>query len=233
MVGPSRPSFPAPSEPSLRRLGVGGGGGGDRPLRAQLVVALVVGLVLLAVPLYLWRRPSGTENAPKDGGSDAKLSAALGDAALAGAVDGGARDERIKLGKLQRIKCSASPGARGQEGNLCDQLGAIEQALEKAVRESRECAPKAKQEGSINYVLNVDFASKKLHIFPGASGSWRGPQARKAAKCVLQNVPAPAWDSIQHQYRYYQIAILATYAPPGAPSATPAGPAGTNAPLFE
>jgi hypothetical protein len=193
---------------------------------------LVVGLVLLAVPLYLWRRPSGTENAPKDAGSDAKSAALLGDAALAG-LDGGARDERVKLGKLQRIKCAASPTAQGQEGNLCDQLTSIEQAFQKAVRESGECAPKAKQEGSINYVLNVDFSSKKLHIFPGASGSWRGPQARKAAKCVLNNVAAPTWDSIQHQYRYYQIAILATYRAPGAASVTPAGPAATNAPLFE
>ncbi|MFO0565404.1 MAG: hypothetical protein U0263_07065 [Polyangiaceae bacterium] len=64
MSVPSRPSLP--SEPSLRRLGVGGGGGGggDRPFRAQLVVALVVGLVFLAVPLYLWRRPSGNEQRP-------------------------------------------------------------------------------------------------------------------------------------------------------------------------
>jgi hypothetical protein len=208
---------------------VGGGGGGDRPLRAQLVVALVVGLVLLAVPLYLWRRPSGSENAPKDAAAGA-IDAALSDAALAAALDGGVRDESIKLGKVQRIKCAASPAARGQEGNLCDQLLPIEQALDKAVRDTRDCAPNSKKEGSINYVLNIDFASKKLHVFPGASGSWRGPQARKAAKCVLRKIAAPAWDSIQHQYRYYQIAILATYSPPGSAPAVPAGP---NAPLFE
>ena len=229
MVGPSRPSFSAPSEPSLRQLGVGGGGGGDRPLRAQLVVALIVGLVLLAVPLYLWRRPSGTENAPKDAGADVKAALQPSDAAI-GALDGGGHDERVKLGAVQRIKCSASPGSRGQEGNLCDQIGALEQALGKAIRDSVDCAPKTKQEGSINYVLNVDFAKKKLHVFPGASGSWRGPQARKAAKCVLRNLSAPAWDSIQHQYAYYQVAILATYVPPGA---APPLPAGTNAPLFE
>jgi hypothetical protein len=210
---------------------VGGGGGGDRPLRAQLVVALVVGLVLLAVPLYLWRRPSGTENAPKDGGSDAKLSPlAVDAAALAAQADGGTELERVKLGTFQRVKCSAGPGASGQEGNLCDQLSIFEQALTKAIKESVDCAPKTKKEGSINYVLNVDFGRKKLHVFPGASGSWRGPQARKAAKCVLSNLTAPPWDTIVHQYRFYQIAVLATYPPPGA---KPPPPAGTNAPLFD
>ena len=62
MPGPARPSFPsAPSEPGIRRLGVGGssgGGGDDRPIRAQAVVAIVILLVLLAIPVYLLRRPS-------------------------------------------------------------------------------------------------------------------------------------------------------------------------------
>ncbi len=231
MAGPSRPSFSAPSEPSLRRLGVGGsGGGGDRPLRAQLVVALIVGLVLLAVPLYLWRRPSGAENAVKDAGALSSGAARSLDAALVAPLDGGPGSERVKLAPVQRVKCSAGPGAAGQEGNLCDQLQFFEQALAKAIREGGECVPKAKQEGSINYVLNVDFGKKKLHVFPGASGSWRGPQARRSTKCVLGRLPAPPWDTIQHQYRFYQVAILATYAPPGA---KPAAPVGTNAPLFE
>lgn len=214
----------------MRRLGVGGGGGGgDRPLRAQLVVALVVGLVLLAVPLYMWRRPSGTENAPGDAGADAPDGALSSDAAAAAAADAAAQDERVKLGAAQRIKCAASPGSRGQEGTLCDHLPVFEQALSRAIRQSIDCAPKTGKEGSINYVLSVDFAKKKLHVFPGASGTWRGPQARRAAKCVLRNLPAPPWDTIQHQYRYYQLAILATYPPPGSvPS-----PTGTAAPLFE
>jgi hypothetical protein len=233
MAGPSRPSFSAPSEPSLRRLGVGGsGGGGERPLRAQLVVALIVGLVLLAVPLYLWRRPSGTENAPSDAAAANLDATASLDAASGALLEGGAADERVKLASVQRVKCSAGPGARGQEGNLCDQLSIFEHALAKAIKESVDCAPKSSKEGSINYVLSVDFAKKSLHVFPGASGSWRGPQARKAAKCVLGNLPPPPWASIQHQYRFYQIAIMASYGSAASP-VKPPGPAGTSVPLFE
>ena len=46
----SKPSFPAPSEPNLKRLGVGGGGP-ERPLRAQLVVAVVVLTVVVVAAL--------------------------------------------------------------------------------------------------------------------------------------------------------------------------------------
>ncbi len=215
----------------MRRLGVGGGGGGDRPLRAQLVVALIAGLVLLAVPLYMWRRPSGTENAPSDAGADAKPALALSNLDAA-AADANALDERVRLGGVQRVKCAASAGARGQEGNLCDQLPSLERALAQAIRDSIDCAPKVKQEGSINYVLSVDFRTKKLHVFPGASGSWKGPQARKAAKCVLKSLPAPAWTTLSPQYKFYQIAILATYPLP-APAPAPGAASGANTPLFD
>ena len=135
MVGPSRHSFPsAPSEPSLRRLGVGGGGGGgDRPLRAQLVVALVAVLILLAVPLYLWRRPSGTEGAPE---ASAKAVEAMIASGLPSAVPPPKTDDRVKLGQVQRVKCSASSRLTGQKGALCDSLPFFEENLVKAINEN-------------------------------------------------------------------------------------------------
>lgn len=197
--------------------GGSGGGGGDRPLRAQLVVALVVGLVLLAVPLYLWRRPSGTENAPTDGGNG---DAASGPSAAPTiqrlpVPDAGALvDELVRLDTPQRVKCAASSRSRGQEGTLCDRLEVFEKALSKAIRENVDCAPKTGKEGNLNYVLSVDFNAKRLHVFPGASGMWKGPQARKAAACVTKSLPKPEWDKIKHQYRFYMIAISATYPAP-------------------
>lgn len=238
MSVPSRPSLP--SETGLRRLGVGGGGGGgDRPFRAQLVVALVVGLVLLAVPLYLWRRPSGIENAPVDGGAGGDAKAATVDSAApsVAAQDAAVQNERVKLGAVQRVKCGASARG-GQEGNLCDRLPFFEEQLLRAVRDNVDCAPKTGKEGSINYVLSVDFAGRKVHVFPGQSGSWKGPAARKAAACVKRALSAPDWAGIQHQYKHYSLAVMATYpapaaaAPPaasGVPAAADAGPP----PLFE
>jgi hypothetical protein len=233
MAGPPRPVFPsAPSEPSLRRLGVGGSGsGGDRPLRAQIVVALVIGLMLIAVPLYLWRRPSASDQPAADH-SAPRSSAVPGASALPGqvAIDAGKTQERVRLATVQRVKCSASPASRGQEGSLCDSLPYFEEALAKAIRENADCAPKTGKGGTINHVLTVDFTQRRLHVFPGASGGWKGPQARRATDCVKRALPAPAWETLQHQHRFYSIAIMATYVPPGAVTA-PGGVPG--APVFE
>jgi hypothetical protein len=229
-----------PSEPSLRRLGVGGGGGGDRPLRAQFVVAVVVVLVIVAVPVYLLRRPSGKENAPADAGSsaDALSASSLGGTGTPGAApDAGTDDERVKLGAVVRVKCSSGRRAPGQEGTLCDRLDGIEEAFVKGIRDNVDCAPKIAKGGSINFVLTVDFTDRRVHVFPGASGSWKGPSARKAADCVKKAIPVPDWTTQKHQYRYYMLAVLATYPSAAAKAAAPAAPVGpapsAGAPLFD
>jgi hypothetical protein len=229
-----------PSEPSLRRLGVGGGGGGDRPLRAQLIVAIVVVFVILAVPVYLLRRPSGKENAPADAGASANglNSPPLGGASgMPSSSDAGSDDERVKLGALTRVKCSAGRRAQGQEGTLCDRLDGLEEAFMKGIRDNVDCAPKIAKGGSINYVLTVDFTDRRVHVFPGASGAWKGPSARKAADCVKRALPAVDWTTQKHQYRYYMLAVMATYPSAAAQKAAvqaPAAPAtSAGAPLFE
>src|SRR5882724_2073662 len=204
MAGPpSRSSFPAPNsgDPSSRRLGVGSSGR-DRPLRAQIVVALVAVCMLIAVPLYLLRRPGGKS------GAIASASAAL---------DAGKAPERLHVAAVQHVRCGASAGG-GHEGNVCDSVPFFEDALSKAVRDNPDCAPKSNEQGTLNYVLTVDFQRKALHLFPGASGGWRGKQARRAIACVKRAFAAPDWTTIQHQYRFYTIAVLATYVPPNAPA---------------
>jgi len=231
MARTPRPSIPSLSgEPRHRRLGVGSGSSSDKPLRAQLVVVGVAGVILIAVPLYLWRQPSGRP-APT---ADASASSSAGRPTSAPMpVDAGAATapkvaERVKLGSAQRVKCGASATNARIEGSLCDALPAVEQALATAIKASVDCAPKRKEEGSINYVVSLDFTAKRFHVFPGASGSWRGPQARKATDCVNRAFPQPDWGTIPHQYRYYWVAVLATYP---SPNATLAAPTGT--PTFE
>lgn len=224
MPGPSRSSFPAPSEPSLRRLGVGGGrGGGDRPLRAQLVVALVVGLILIAVPLYLWRRPNPNAAAAHDAGAARDAAAASAEAGHAQVIsaDAAAPKDRVELGAPQRVRCSASRRIHGQEGSLCDELRVFDHSLAAAIRKTTGCAPHSARTGTINYVLTIDFGSRYLHVFPGASGQWRGREARHAAECVQRALARPDWARIRHQYRFYAIAILATYPAPGAAGGLP------------
>jgi hypothetical protein len=241
MAGPpSRSSFPsAPGEPRVRRLGVGSSSGADRPLRAQVVVALVCAAMLIAVPLYLWRKPS-TKTMPLS--ASASASARAGQAPLAkapAAAAAPAPPPRLTLGAAQKVRCGASSAASPNEGTLCDSLGPIEEALKRAIVASEDCAPKPKAKGSINFVLTVDFPRKKLHVFPGASGEWRGKQARRATACVNNALKVTDWN-IPHQYRFYAIAVLATYAgplgselPPPVASGAPPAPAGPALPNFE
>jgi hypothetical protein len=218
----SRPSFP--SEPHSRRLGTGGSpGGGERLLRAQLVIALVLGFTILAVILYLWRRPTVTDHDDHEGaaGPSATASAAAPVIVRTKVTAPPRPVEKVKLGSLQRLKCGASAKHSGGEGNLCDALPFFEQALTKAVQDTVDCAPRPKEEGTINYVLVVDFRGHEARVYPGKTGSWKGKQAKAAAACVKRAIPAPAWDTIVHQYRYYLFSVLATYPSPAAGDGLP------------
>jgi hypothetical protein len=221
----SRPAFP--SEPNLRRLGVGSsgggaggggaGGGGDRALRAQLLIALVLAFALVAAVLYVLRRPSPAISATADGGPDSGAGSVPVGKVVRTRLEPPRKQshrEQVALAPAQRVKCSASPRSRGNEGSLCDALPFFEEALKKAILDNVACAPKTGEAGTLNYVLTVDFRAKRLGVFPGQSGAWKGPQAKRAADCVRRSLPVPQWESIPHQYGYYSIAILASYPAP-------------------
>jgi hypothetical protein len=177
--------------------------------------------MLIAVPLYISRRP-GTQAPPAAVASTSASASAGGPIVLpkpsASAGAAVTAVERLKLGAVQKVRCGASAANAKTEGSLCDTLGFFEEALKNAVRETESCAPKQSEPGSINYVLTIDFPRRKLHAYPGASGSWRGEQARRASQCVARAIKVPDWNAISHQYRFYAIAVLATYGAPSAPA---------------
>jgi hypothetical protein len=209
-------------------LGVGSGSR-DRPLRAQIIVALVAVCILIAVPLYLLRRPGGKSGAL--GSASAALDAGKPPALLTDGgialtpLDAGKPPERLRVASVQHVRCGSTANG-GHEGNVCDSVPFFEEALSKAVRDNPDCSPKANEQGTLNYVLTVDFQRKVLHLFPGASGQWRGKQARRAITCVKRAFANPDWATLQHQYRFYTIAVLATYLPANAApsSSEAAGP---------
>jgi hypothetical protein len=208
----SRPSFP--NDPHSRRLGVGGGpAGGERLLRAQLVIALVLGFTILGVILYLWRRPNGTEHKGLDAPGSSASAAALLPPIVRTKVEPPKKvPPRVRVSAVQRLLCGASPKLSSGEASLCDSLPFFEQGLEKAITDTApDCVPRPSEEGTINFVLIVDFRTHEARVYPGRSGSWKGKQAKKAAECVKHALSAPAWDTLAHQYRYYRLAMLATY----------------------
>jgi hypothetical protein len=214
MSGSIRPPFPsAPSDPSLRRLGVGPPGGRSRPIRAQLIVVVVLGLMLLAVPLYLWRRPSLAPKPVADPSAHPSASSVPSGAPI---VPPSLPDSKLpepdtlKLSAVRKVRCGAT-ARQSSESENCDSLAYFEKALIDAVKTTGDCAPRSAKPGTINFVLEIDFTRKHLHVFPGASGDWRGPKARRATKCAIKALPTPDWGTLVHQYRYYAIAIMVTY----------------------
>lgn len=187
--------------------------------------------MLIAVPLYLWRKPSTKTSAPA-----ASASGSVGQGPQAAPKPSSepavaATPPRLTLGPVQKVRCGSSAAAAPNEGSLCDSLGPFEEALKKAIIEQESCAPRPNAKGSINYVLTVDFPRKKVHVYPGASGEWRGKQARRATSCVARAIKVADWN-IPHQYRFYAIAVLASYAgPPG--SAPPVASGQPALPNFE
>jgi hypothetical protein len=179
----------------------------------QLIIAAVSGFSILAVLLYLLRRPTGVEHAGNEAAEpSASASAAPPAAIVRTKVENQEKPPvRVKVGQVQRFRCGSSPKNLASEPGLCDSLPFFEQSIVKAVLENPDCAPKQKEEGTINYALAIDFRNREVKIYPGKSGSWRGPQAKKATDCIKKAFPAPAWDTMAHQYRYYVIALLATY----------------------
>src|SRR3954454_19401475 len=111
MIRPPYPSSP-PSQPSPYRYL--GRGGGERPVKLQLIIALVAGLILVAVPLYLWRRPRpesipSADAAVVDGGASSMSPIVAFDAGATG----------ITLSPFTTIRCE-NPGPGKTPPERCD-----------------------------------------------------------------------------------------------------------------
>lgn len=211
--GQREPSPPAPSnEPGAVRLG--SNRGGESPLRAQTVIGGVIALILIAVPLYLLRRPP-THVTPAPAPYAAPSARGFGGVVRdESAADAGERSG-VTLGAVQRVRCGSSARTLTAEGSQCDALPPLERALARAIEQHVECAPRAASKGgTLNYVLEIDFDRRHVSMFAGQSGSWKGPRARTAARCVLRHLPPIDWAGMEHQYRYYAIAVLGTYPAP-------------------
>lgn len=203
------PSTP-PSQPSpYRQLG----SGGQNPVRVQMIIALVAGLVLVAVPLYLWRRPEpGNDAAAAPGDADGSVSALPGavpyvpdSSAISGAP-------KVKLSPYKTIRCM-DPGPGKTPPERCDHITFFEDALTRAVRENVACGPSSKTGATISLVMDIDFRRKKVKIYRGKSSGLPKGRTKELFKCIERAMPTPDWGSIAHQHSRYVVNLMATYPP--------------------
>lgn len=206
----NRPPFSSspPSQPSPYRYL--GRGGGERPVRLQIIIALVAGLILVAVPLYLWRRPR-PEPIPSADAAVADAGAPMFDGGSPiVAFDAGVTG--VTLSSFTTIKCE-NPGPGKTPPERCDHVTFFEDSLARAIRDNAACAPSAKASQTVSFVMQTDFRAKKLTLFAGKSSSVKRASAQQLLRCVKRAMPAPDWGTIPHQYVRYKVNVVATYPP--------------------
>jgi hypothetical protein len=208
----SRTSVP-PSEPRSSRVSLANlDSQVDAPARLQMIVALILGLVLVAIPLYLWRRPRAESIAvSRTGGADGgSLSTAV--TTPPSSADS---DAKITLSEPRVLQCQDA-GTKKTAPEQCDHLPDLEKAFAKAIEGSASCLSKDVGGGTVQYVADVSFKKKSIGVSAPKEGrTLKNAKAASAcASAVKGMLSGVALDAMTHQHARYKLSITATY--PGA-----------------
>jgi hypothetical protein len=177
-------------------------------VRLQIIIALVAGLILVAVPLYLWRRPK-PESIPSADAAVADAGAYAVNAALFPAADAGALAS-VTLSPFTTIKCE-NPGPGTTPPERCDHITFFEDALARAIRDNGPCAATGKTPGTVSFVLDMDFRRKRTNLYVGKSTTVKRAKTKELVRCVTRAIPTPDWGTIPHQYVRYKVNVIATF----------------------
>jgi hypothetical protein len=178
----------------------------DRPARLQMIVALILGLVLVAIPLYLWRRPRAESISVATGNGDAGALPAV-----TGALTGSAED-RLVIGEAKTLSCH-DPGPKKTAPEQCDHVAELEKVFAKAIEENATCVTKDMGGGTIIYIADVGFKKKAVAVTTPKEGrTLKSPKVAGACeKAVRGKLAGLSFDTIKHDHARYRVAITATY----------------------
>jgi hypothetical protein len=209
---PSHP--PSDPHPGLSRAS-GLLAGEDRPVRAQLVAALLLGLVLVASGLYLWRRPHADgESAASEPASSSSSEPAplISDAGLLAAVPEAGVGGPVSLSDARTLACQ-DRGSKRTAPDQCDRLTPVEQALSSAINQASACVPGTTGGGTIEYVADVSFSRHRVNVLlPRAGRSVHDRKALRACSTAVRGaLQGVALEGMDHQHARYKIAVTATY----------------------
>jgi hypothetical protein len=202
------PSEPRSSRASLSQLD----SHVDSPARLQMIVALILGLVLVAIPLYLWRRPRAESIAVARSASDGGLPSSV---VTSGAPSTSESDVKITLSEARVLQCQDA-GNKKTSPEQCDHLPEFEKAFAKSIEELGSCLPKEAGGGTVQYVADVSFKRKTIGVTAPKEGRTlkNAKAAGACATAVKGRLSAVALDGMTHQHARYKISVTATY--PGA-----------------
>lgn len=213
-----------PSEPKIL-VAKPGAAEADRAPRIQLVAALLLLLVLVVVPLYLWRRPRVVhpENDREGTSPPASLASVP---VLAGQGDAGApfganaevsrSREGLSLSETRVLECH-DPGPKRTAAADCDRLPVFERAFAEAILANAACAAGGGG-GDVVWVADASYQRKRspIQLSVGREGrTIKNPKVVSmcltAVRKSLMNVQPEPLDAT-HAHTRYKLEITATYA---------------------
>lgn len=181
----------------------------DRPVRVQLIVALVLGLVLVATGL-LWRRPrTSAEGAVAEAGPAADAGGPDDGSAHLSAID--AAPPPVALSEPRVLGCH-DRGTRVTSPEDCDHLASVEQALSQAIEQAVGCFPATQDGATIEYLADVSFSRHKFRVMlPRAGRSTRDRKVVSACAAAVRESMHLELEKVDHRHARYEISITATY----------------------
>jgi len=184
----------------------------DRPARFQMIVAGILCLVLVVVPLYLWRRPRAEAITVSTGGADAGVLPAVTAAATS------VVDAQVLIGEAKNLSCH-DPGPKKTLPEQCDHVVELEKAFAKAIEENAACVPRDAGGGSVIYVADVLFKKKIVTLATPKEGrTFKNAKVTSACEKVVRTKLAGApFDAMKHEHLRYRLSITATYPGPVKP----------------
>jgi hypothetical protein len=164
--------------------------------------------VLVAIPLYLWRRPRA-ESISATGSADSGIdpNAAAGEPTTSPADEG-----KPTLGEAKSVLCQ-DPGPKKTPADQCDHLADVEKAFAKAIEDTSSCVPKDSGGGTIQFVADVSFKRRTVNVSTPKDGrTMKGSKVVSACQSAVKSrLQALSLDAIQHAHQRYKIAITAGY----------------------
>jgi hypothetical protein len=181
-----------------------------------VAVVVLLGVLLVAAPLYLWRRPrSGAEAAT----ADASLSEGDGQSSAFGAPPDdfdASPPSGVRLSEPRVLECR-DQGSRKRPSEQCGSLPVFTKTFADAIVAAKDCMSSSAGPGSITYVADVSFSRRRAPVtvsLPKDGRSYKGQKpVASCAAAVRAAMSGVSLEGMPHDHVRYKLAIVATYAP--------------------
>jgi hypothetical protein len=171
----------------------------------------VIGVLLIASGLYLWRRPHRSADTLTAAAPPASAMAVEDARAPEALLDAGGPSP-VKVSEARILACH-DKGPKKTPAEQCDHVAAVEQALERAISQTASCGSSSVVGGTIEYVADVSFLRRKIKIsLPRSGRSLHDAKAVGACGvAVREAMDSLSLDSADHEHARYKISVTATY----------------------